>query len=398
MSNVWRVLWYEYLRHVRRKRFILVVLSMPLLLLVIIAVGFLSVILQFNSTPVGYVDHAGLLRQPSASLEGEGPFSAVQFISFADEQAASAALDAGEIQAYYVVEADYLESGQVRLLANEQPGENIGPAFSKFLQASLIQTQPTAIARRLIKGDEVEVRSLDGERSLEEGQWLQMILPIVAGIFFMIIVNISGGYLLQAVVEEKENRTMEIVVTSISPGELMAGKIIGNLGVGLTQLVIWLSFPLIAFLFFNDMLPFLQDLRIEPLFVWLVLLTLIPAFVLVAALMATIGATATETREAQQIAGMFTLPIAVPFWFTNSIMTNPNGPLAMGMSLFPLTAPVALPLRASFAVVPVWQMALSVGLLIASAAGALWLSGRAFRLGMLRYGKRVTWKELVGAK
>ncbi len=391
MRNVWRVLVYEYLRHVRRKRFILMVLSMPLILVVIVGVSLLSVVLQFNSDPIGYVDQSGLLSDTGRAADG---FSSVEIIPFEDTAAANAGLEEGKIQAYYLVGPDYLDTGEVSLIANRRPGENASSEFSAFLRDNLVRRQSPAVAQRLEQGNELEVRSLGGERQMGSDQWLQLVLPFVAGFLFIIVVNMSGGYLLQAVVEEKENRTMEIVITSVSPGQLMGGKIIGNLAVGLTQILIWVFFPLVAFLLFRPLIPFANQLHLEPQFMLLMLLTLVPAFVLVAALMATVGATATESREAQQIAGLFTLPIAAPFWFTNSIISNPNGTVSVILSMFPLTAPISLPLRSAFTVVPFWQMALSVSLLWLIAAGALWLAGRAFRMGMLRYGKRLSWKEL----
>jgi ABC-2 type transport system permease protein len=121
--------------------------------------------------------------------------------------------------------------------------------------------------------------------------------------------------------------------------------------------------------------------------------TLLPAFVMIAAAMGAVGATATEAREAQQIAGWFTMPIVVPLWFVSAIIFNPNGALAVGMSLFPLTAPIALPLRAVFTTVPPWQIIFTITFLCLLAGFALWLSGRIFRLGMLRYGKRVSLSE-----
>ena len=145
-----------------------------------------------------------------------------------------------------------------------------------------------------------------------------------------------------------------------------------------------------------NFIPSIQTLQINRQFFWLVPLTLIPAFVLVAAFMAAVGATVTDASEAHPIVALFTIPISLPYWFINQIMMNPNGPLATGLSIFPLTAPVSLPLRSVFTDVPVWQSALSISLLIVCAAGAIWLAGRAFRLGMLRYGKRLSWQELFG--
>ena len=153
-----------------------------------------------------------------------------------------------------------------------------------------------------------------------------LMVPIFVGVLFILVINVSGGYLLQAVVEEKENRTMEIIVTPVSPTQLMAGKVAGNLSVGLTQLFTWAVFPLIAFLIFRDKVPFLSMLEIDSSYIIISLLTLFCAFIMVAAFMAAVGATATEAREAQQVSGLFTLPLVVPYWLMSSMMNNPNGP------------------------------------------------------------------------
>jgi ABC-2 type transport system permease protein len=120
---------------------------------------------------------------------------------------------------------------------------------------------------------------------------------------------------------------------------------------------------------------------------------MLPAFVMVSAAMGAVGATATDMQEAQQIAGIFTLPIVVPFWFVSAIMFNPNGGLAVGMSIFPITAPIALPLRAAFTDVPWWQAGIAIGLLVVLAIFAVWIASKVFRIGMLRYGKKVNLKE-----
>ena len=98
---------------------------------------------------------------------------------------------------------------------------------------------------------------------------------------------------------------------------------------------------------------------------------------------------------AQQVAGLFTLPLSVPYMLLSTIITSPNSPLSIGLSLFPLTAPVTLPLRVALTLVPVWQLATSLTLLFLLSGCSIWFAGRAFRLGMLRYGKRLSWKELL---
>jgi ABC-2 type transport system permease protein len=122
--------------------------------------------------------------------------------------------------------------------------------------------------------------------------------------------------------------------------------------------------------------------------------TFLPAFIMLAALMAMLGATATEAREAQQIAGLFTIPIVIPLWFSAAIIQSPNSPLSIGLSLFPLTAPMTLPMRATLTALPAWQIIAAEAILLLTAAGAIWLASRAFRLGMLRYGKKLSLREL----
>jgi ABC-2 type transport system permease protein len=263
-----------------------------------------------------------------------------------------------------------------------------------MLYFNLLQKIPDQRTAELIDATDFEIVVENGKSTEADNQWINIILPFFSGILFMVVVNVSGGYLLQAVVEEKENRTMEIMVTSVSPTELMGGKIIGNLSVGLTQLLFWLIFPLIGVLIARNFIPILNDLTFGNQFFWLTIIILIPAFIMVAAFMAMVGATATEAKEAQQVAGLFTLPIVAPYWFISIIMNKPNGALAVGLSLFPLSAPVTLPLRTVFTTVPTWQIALSLVLLVLCAAGAVWLAGRAFRIGMLRYGKRLSLKEI----
>lgn len=392
MVKFWRVGLYEYLRHVKRRRFLLTLLSMPLFFGLLIAVSVFASTAALDKRPVGFVNQSpDLLIDPSAQTRYSS-----QVIAFSNEDEAASALSAGEIQGAYIIEPDYLQTGRVRLLSQEQVANDVQSAFRRFLRASLLVGQPSDVSRRLLEGDSLIIRSADESRQFSQDQWLGILLPILSGVLFIVAVNVSGGYLLQAVVEEKENRTIEIIITSVSPNQLMAGKIVGNLSVGLTQLLVWMLFALAGLLLIVFVLPMGQNLTFDSGVFGLTLITLLPAFILVAALMAMIGATVTESREAQQVAGLFTLPIVVPFWFITPIMLNPNSPLAIGLSLFPLTAPISLPLRAAFTNLPAWQIALSLCLLVASAFGAVWLAGRAFRLGMLRYGKRLSWKELFG--
>lgn len=394
MKKFWLVCWHEFKRHVFRKRFIFAVLSMPLFVGVIGLVSFLSVWLQYDSTPVGYVDQFAILKSSQQiTKEPNELLSPVSILKYADEVSAKTALENHEIQAYMVLSENYLDTGEVTLVSEGKTGINIGDDFNDFLLLNLLQGKDADVINRLGNGSNLIIRSLDGKRELEIENWSFILLPLIAGLLFVIAVNVSGGYLLQAVVEEKENRTMELLVTSVSPGQLMAGKIVGNLAVGLFELLIWTIFTVIALKILPNFIPMGNPPDIPFSYILLIIATFLPAFVMIAAAMGALGATATEMKEAQQIAGFFTIPIVIPYWFITAIMFNPNGSIAVGMSLFPLTAPLALPMRAVFTTIPTWQLVVSISMLILLAIFAVWLAGRVFRLGMLRYGKRIHLKE-----
>lgn len=396
MNKTWIIFKHEYFRHVKRKRFILIVLSMPFFILLMIGIGVLTAIFTVNDAPIGYVDHSGLFANPvMPEFESGLPFTKpMEILSYANEEQAKKELDEETIQAYYVINKDYFENGYILVVAKEQPDGGVNSDFREFLRLNLLKDVPQDITNRLLEGGELEVKATEGERQMSSDNIFSFILPFIAGFLFMIAINTSGGYLLQAVVEEKENRTMEIILTSSSPTQIMTGKVIGNLSVGLTQLLIWIGFGIIGVIVLQSMFPELQTAQIDLSFLGLMVITFLPAFVMIAAMMATLGATATETREAQQIAGLFTLPIVIPFWFFGVLIESPNSPLAIGLSIFPFTAPISLPLRAAFTNIPFWQISLTVTLLVILAIGSLWLAGRAFRLGMLRYGKKLSFKEL----
>lgn len=395
MKKLWQVAWHEYRRHVFNRRFVLVgLLSVPLIVLVFIGLVFIILSLDIDTAPLGYVDSSGLLSNPVSASAPNWPDKPVPILSFADETQARAALDAGRIQAYYVLPSDYLDTGQLRVVHKNPLKSSPRVQFYDFLTANLLKNADPVTAARLVKGTEVVVQSPDGTRSISSKNWFNVLIPIFSGIAFIIAMFSTGGYLMQAVVEEKENRIMEVIITSISPNQLITGKIIGDISVGMSQMILWLAFIIVPILVFRNSLTFLQGINIGPQTSLLLVFVMFPAFVLVSAMMAAIGATVSEAREGQQMVGMISLPIWIPYMLTTLLMSNPNSPLAVGLSLFPLTAPLTMLMRAGLTVLPAWQITSSSAILIISASAAIWLAGRAFRIGMLRYGKRLKLIEL----
>jgi ABC-2 type transport system permease protein len=393
MNTIWQVMTFEYARHVFRKRFLLALLSLPAFILVMAFVVFLLIRSEFNTAPVGYVDHSGLLPGPGA-VENENSWVGLR--RFTAEEEAEAALNLEEIQAYYVLSPDFLETRQTKLVALEEPSGMATSQFTQLVRANLLAQFPPEIIRRLSQGNQLVVQSLDGSRQFVQGDWLGFVLPFMVGFIFLVAVFATSGYLLQAVVEEKENRTMELLVTAISPNKLMAGKIIGIIAVGWTQLLAWFGMVVLLVLVGSQFFDLPEWILFSTNYLVLALVLFVPAFIMLAALMVAVGATLTDVQEAQQVTSLFTLPLFIPFWFALTLINYPNGPLAVGLSLFPFTAPITLAIRAGFAKIPTWQLLLSLSLLILFALAALWFAGRAFRLGMLRYGQRVPWRDFLG--
>jgi ABC-2 type transport system permease protein len=395
MKKYWLVALNEYKRHVLTKRFIFALLSVPMILLVMILVSWITIAAENNNTPLGYVDKAGFLQDPQAVplLESE---KRVEMIKFQTAEDAQQALEDQDIQAYYIIRKDYFQTNQVELVFFEQPGSNATRQFWNFLKINILREKPSEVAFRATQGTDIIIRSLDGDREFSEDNLINILAPLFLGIGILILILISSGYLMNAVVEEKENRTIEILLTSVSPGQLLGGKVIGIIAIALTQIIAWILIAVVIFLVGGQVmgLQAVLELSLDLEVVFSMLVILLLSFTALAALMAAVGATVTESQEAQQVTGLFFLPLWIPYWFAALFIQNPNGPIAIALSLIPFTAPGTFSLRFAFANVPTWQIILSAFILFLSDIVAIWVAAKAFRQGMLRFGKKLRLREL----
>lgn len=394
MGKLWRIFIYEYARHVLRRRFLFALLSVPIWILFSLGMGLLSVMLQMDHTPVGIVPSDRPFAIRALPKENSSPLTQVTFTFYDSEQQARAALDGKQIQAYFLLPPTSAQNQPARLVYRKQPTTSVTSQFRDLVRLNLLAGQPEPVKQRILQGPDLVVQSTSDQRQVASSDWVKVAAPLAAAIMLMISVFTSSGYLMQAVVEEKENRTMEILATSASPSTIMSGKILALISVGLTQVVAWCLLPLIAVILIAAYTPFLQSVSIDWRPLGLALLTALPTFLLISSLMATIGASVTESREGQQVSSLVTLPVMVPVMLAGVLVTNPGSPVALFLTFFPMTASLTLLIRMAFATVPTWQIIVSTALLIITAIGSLWLAGRVFRLGMLRYGKRMSWREI----
>jgi ABC-2 type transport system permease protein len=386
MRSLWLMARHEYTRLASRRSFILSTLGFPLLLAIGMAFGFLMAQTEEQAT-LGYVDLAGIIDpavQPAEEIE-------TSILAFASEDAARAALNSAEISAFYVIPADYGKSHQTSLYYNDKtPSGSAQRDFARLMRANLVTDLPPAVQQRLMEGVELTVRSADGSRTLGANNIFGFLLPFLAAILFMIAVMTSAGYLLQVVAEEKENRTMEILVTTIRPIELIGGKALGLMALALTQILIWMAAIVVGLVVGSQFWPMLREVSVPWPLLGIVALFFLPSYALVAGLMTAIGSAVTEVRQGQQIAGIINLLFVAPMFVLPVFMNAPNSPLAVGMTLFPTTSFVTVTLRWALASIPMWQLATSWGILVLSALLSLWASAQVFRVGMLRYGQPLT--------
>ncbi|MEJ2732801.1 MAG: ABC transporter permease [Anaerolineae bacterium] len=397
MLKLWRVAVYEYRRNVLKRSFILALLSVPLMIGLNVGIGLFMESSENDGSPVGYVDHAGLLTNPIAAPV-TGSREPIAFIPFQTENDVRLALESGDIQAYYVLAADYFQTKDVSLFYLKEPGGNATRQFYDFIQINLLTDKPTDRARRAVLiGENVTVRSMDGSRQVPGGgPPFGIIMPILIGFAFLFLLLMSSGYLMQAVVDEKENRTMEMLATSVSPTQLVGGKVLGIIGVSFTQLIVWTLITILGILIASSAgVDWFQDLRLDWGIILATVALAIPTYILASALMTAVGAMVTSAQESQSMGAVFFIFHLAPLYLAWAIVRTPNGILPVALSFLPFTALLTVTLRNIFATVPMWQVAVSVAVQTLCAVGALWLAGRAFRVGMLRYGKRLNFREIL---
>ncbi len=397
MNKTLKVALHEYKRHVLRPRFWIALLAFPL---GIVLIMFISAFLSFSAVdknPIAYVDTGKVLKVQPDNSEKKGLFVFdIPLVAYQDEAAARQAVTEKQAQGYLVFPPDFMSSRTLTYYSDKPLSEDAYEKIDRLIRKNEVFGLDAEFIKRLDSGSDFEMISLDGSRTADESSAAKIILPVVIGVVFVFIILMSASYLLQAMVEEKENRTMETMITSVAPSQLMTGKIAGNMSVGLTQMLVWILILGVAVVIFKERIPFLQSLDS----IWTSLLTnaviMLPSFVSISALMATLGVTVTDSQESQQFAGLIIMPVTVPFYFMALFMMNPNGILPKVLCYIPLTSSVSTALRMAFTNLPTWEIALIFVIQILFAVFSVWLAGKAFKAGMLQYSKRLKLKDILG--
>lgn len=383
---------HEYFRHVLRRRYIFSLLSLPALIAFAFVIILLLVRVEQVEHSIGFVDYSGLFENFSYVRLSNYSKNITKFSSEADAQTA---LEEGQINAYYVLSENYFQTRQARLVAIEEPRGGIYNEFADLVKARIISSQPVDFTERLKNGNNIIISSIDGTYQFSYQDRFKFLSPVLVLFIFILAVLTTSGYFMQAMTEEKENRTIEIMLTSVTPVKMMAGKITAIIGIGITQIVFWIGLIILGFSLRANPNIGREALGISPGIIVLMIVSFILAFIMIGGIIAAIGSVVTEATEGQQITGPFSIPFIIPYLFTFQIIHDPNGTLAQLMTFIPFTAPVTLIMRASLIRIPTWEIALSCFIQIISAIVLVWIAGRAFRLGMLQYSSLLSWRQFL---
>jgi ABC-2 type transport system permease protein len=398
MNKTLIIFRHEFLQTLKRTGFIILTLTLPVLALLGIGVAhIISGITQppAEITEIGYVDKIG-------GFDGYTSQGNLSLTRFDSAEAATQALINKEIKEYFIIPPDYIATGIINRFSLQKevtPPTATASAITNFLMGNLLgdKVPENLIAR--VKTAPVLVTitlTATGEVAGEQGGFAALLVPGVFGLLLALSLMFSSSYVLQGLGDEKENRLMEILLSSVSTRQLVTGKVLGIGAAGLVQVIVWVaSLPLLLNMASSSIGGFLATIQI-PAYFWVVgIVYFVLGYLLFAVLSASVASISATSQEAQGLGSIFTMFAVAPFWFFSLIMLFPNSPVWVVFSLFPFSAPVLTMLRFGMTGVPVWQLAASLAILVASIVGGLYLAAKLLRTYLLMYGKRPSLREIV---
>ncbi len=395
MQKIWTVARHEYLTHLRRKGFLISTFGMPILLILLFGLIIVVMISTSQVKALGYIDETGLFHTINPRLNWRSALGDVEVQRFPDLATATEQLKSGAVDAVFVIPVDYVNTGQVDGYALEALPALAEVSFRQFLQmgvASALLDEPSE--RVILPILQLNSVVLDASPGESRRALLSSLIPMVFGVILLGSTFASGSYLMMAVAEEKEQRIMEILASSLSPYQMMAGKILGLGGLAITQLFIWTSGGACLLIWGATQLGLIGQSGIAPGVLVLGLLLFFPMYFIIAATLSAIGAAVSSVQQGQQLTGVVTLMCTLPLWFLPILANRPNGWLAIILNIIPYTAPVTLLQRVTASTVPLWQPIATVVWLWIAAALLMYVAGRIVRVGLLRYGQRLSLRDI----
>ncbi len=417
----------EYLRRVSKKSFIVMTLLMPFLMAALVFVPlWLASIKGDEVRQVAIIDNTG---KYASLFEDAGNYHFV----VADQPLETYRQQTDK--AYYAIlsiTGDLLANPKAATLYAEKqiPGDLskiVNQTLGNFLGDEKMASYNIPGLKEIIKDSQVrfDVQTIkwgdDGSEKVSSAKVASIVGMIFTLIMYMFVL-MYGAMVMQGVMEEKTNRIVELMISSVRPFDLMMGKIVGIGFVGITQLILWgiMTFALVSggTLFFGagaadpavlqggmgmqgvatsavepEILAMLRTINLMEIGIYFVLF-FIGGYMLYAALFAAFGSAVDQTEDTQQFMMPITLLLVFALYAGIYSMENPDGPLAFWCSMIPFTSPIVMMIRVPFDI-PLWEKALSIVILYASFIGTIWFSSRIYRIGILMYGKKPSIKDML---
>jgi ABC-2 type transport system permease protein len=435
MNKILLIIQREYLSRVKKKSFIVMTILGPVLM----AALALSPVMIANYSE-DTVSKILIIDQTPDIFTSVLPGSeSVVFInSKLSLDSAKAAFDPDLHYGILFLPSDMMKNpGGAMLFTEKQANLSVTTYIESILKKQIEndKLKSAGIDQKTLSSIETQVDlktlSLKGEENSAE---LATVVGFICGFLIYMFIFLYGVQVMRGVIEEKSNRIVEIIISSVKPFQLMMGKIVGIALVGLTQFLLWIVLTLtlttiagkvlvdsgkdatvIAQQMSKDKLDpngiqgpganneVKEDVISKvlgqmsginfPLIITCFIVYFLGGYLLYSALFAAIGAAVDNETETQQFMLPVTIPLILAFVVAQSIIQNPDSQLGFWFSIIPFTSPVVMMVRIAFGV-PGWELALSISLLILGFIGATWLAGKIYRTGILLYGKKITYKEL----
>lgn len=424
LKNVWLVAKREYLERVKTKAFVILTVLTPAL---IAAFGIgPSALMMSKSKGVRKVvvvsGNADLVAAIKRNLEtgakaadgkNAGPGQAdsesgLRFfvdtssdLSEANRKALQAQIDRKEIHGFVWLDdrsladhsfeytaantTDFLETGRIR-------GAVRDAAMTQELKRNGVSDERLQSVLKPFDMEEVQW----SQGRAKKGGGLQFFSVFILGFAMYMITLMYGMNVLRAVITEKSSRIMEVLLSTLTPAELMAGKIFGVAAVGITQVAIWIAAgALLSAPGAFTLGAMIQQANLSLTTGFFFAIYFLLGFLLYSSMCAGLGATVNSEQEAQQFQFFVIMPLMLSFFYMFVAMKDPNAPLTVALSIFPFSAPIVMYTRIIIGAVPAWQIALSIVLMIVTIMAVIWLCARIYRVGVLMYGKKPNLPEII---
>lgn len=428
MKKILLIVEREYLSRVKKRSFLVTTLLVPILISVIISLMIYASVKSDKQLKISIWDESGLYEK---KIKNTSKSYSIQYTKNQNQLSTKDLLKHQQSDILvHIYKANGLKPDSIRFYSEG----SLGIAAKEYLTNKIEDTyhlqllEQSGISQNRIdsiKNENLNIKSFDLNNN-ETNTDIASGIGYGMGFLIYMIIFIYGAGVMRGVMEEKTNRIAEVIISSVTPFQLMMGKIIGIALVGLTQFLLWISLvgilsSLAPMLLMNptDVMQPAMDLsnpeaakmiaktgeRSEILSIlkgqnwgmlgFYFLFYFLGGYFLYASMFAAVGSLVNEDpQEAQQLTIPITMPIIAGIIIMSTSIKNPDNPLAIFGSIFPLTSPIVMLSRLPYNNVPLWQLLLSMGLLILGFIGMTWVSAKIYRTGILMYGKKVTWKEI----